>query len=763
MPEVVVVNVHGGFPSAMVSRALCELKGFRELREIAAVHERVYPTNACAGPAFHDTFMDAPLGTMSDSVWHPWAHGRRATRSIFHIFQQYGYRTRVFGAFGLDARLDPHAHMHINPNDLEKALQMYGIDECDAQDAAFTCQLGLAYDRDMLRRVVAHLADPTRPSDSFTLVNLLGCQDAHKCTFHDVDPERVAIPVMRFEDEGRDFDERIFSETVIDDDPRRSSTSSHTVDALRRAANLKDWVRGARCGELEREDLVRTVTGLHRFCWKCMGHIDDGIQQMIAALRKTNRFKDAVFYLYSDHAISLYEHGELCEAPWDACLRSFLMRRAPCVTPSYSSTPLSLANLPSILFNDCGIFADWHVAPALDGCCLTLGIAMSWLARASVAPVVSVFQLRTFFVRAIVVHNSRSYGAIMWFSLDDLARANNIDIDLSPSSKATIMREITTWANPVLDASFAGLAAQEALQVYDHTSDPRETSNLAAHSDWIASPAAKRIKEEIDRAIRHHRLQTITATVPENVHEIGSEHVTFCSVQLHHRIRDRVRSDRPTPAPTPTSIQHVSTQTDEPTLARSVGHVFGEVAANLVSTQIRESSEAILTIFVPIEDGLPPYWPSWAPPPVRGAHGRDDLLRAAKEGAGFTDVVRGDTHKVARHDHEHVFFESCRVVLRSATKILHAHGFAVAYRTYRHGKAATSTIEDDKTDSDNVSEIISLVSPASTHSDGQETRRTTSRTRIQNSRSRIATTSSTHVAQRGKIRSLEMGAIRKHM
>lgn len=161
---------------------------------------------------------------------------------------------------------------------------------------------------------------------------------------------------------------------------------------------LKDWIRGTGESCCERKEVVRVVTGLHRFCWKCLQQIDEGLQKILDALHARRKLKDAIIYLYTDHRISLYEHGELCEAPWEACLRSFMLRKTRMTTDAArSSVPLSLACLPTMLIEDAGIFADWHHRPTSRSCCVTLGLAYSWLVRARIEPPVDIMSLRTFF------------------------------------------------------------------------------------------------------------------------------------------------------------------------------------------------------------------------------------------------------------------------------------------------------------------------------------------------------------------------------
>ena len=80
--HVVVVNVHGGFPSSHVSAAIEHLETVRTMRAAGArVCTRVYPTSSCAAGALHDWLMDAPAYTMTDDCWHPWSKSAVAMRS----------------------------------------------------------------------------------------------------------------------------------------------------------------------------------------------------------------------------------------------------------------------------------------------------------------------------------------------------------------------------------------------------------------------------------------------------------------------------------------------------------------------------------------------------------------------------------------------------------------------------------------------------------------------------------------------------------
>lgn len=656
MPEVIVLNVHGGYPSSMVDRSLCELSGFRQLAKISATYDRAYPTNACAGSALHDIIMDAPIGTMPDAVWHSWAFVQHATRTMFHVFKQNSYDTRLIGAFGLNRSLEPGIHMHTLSDELRTALRTYGIDECDPQDASFTCQVAFAHDDEALERLVSHI-DTDADTSRLTVVNLLGCQDAQRCAFAELDPQsRGSVPL-----DDDDYDERRFSESVLEDDARSALAPSHQIDALRRAVMTLDWIRG-HATPPSREQTVRSISAMHELCWKCLCRLDDALQKVLAVLAARNRLEDAIIYLFSDHAMSLYEHGQICEAPWESCLRTLWIRKAPHATARRISAPTSLAELVPALFADTNIspVPPWRDPPNTKGC-ITLGLASSWLGRASMPPVVSPLELRTFFLRAVLVYRDQRYAFTFWFSLGDL-----MSFPANPDCE---------WPNPVLRHTLSMFSKNKALQVYNHATDPHETNNLGQDATWIHGDTATELKLRIDAVVRGFGLERLRLRIPSNPEMIGVDKIDLCAVQLHHRV---VRKLAP-PVAALADVADAATQTESsPSLLAALKTAFGNLSAEprLPPT----TSKYPITIFVPYDTyANDATWPTWAPPPLRGAYTRDTMQRVATHGLLVTDALRGETHTLHTFDDNHVVFGQCRILLQTAINIIHSRGYVIAY------------------------------------------------------------------------------------
>lgn len=663
MDHVLVINFHGGFPSCMIKKAFKQLPHLSALAQISDLHSRVYPSNASAGPSLHDIIMDAPLASMTDSVWHNWCHIRRASRTLFHIFQQHDYTTRLFGAFGLEKKLDPHSTMYAYPGESRKALQLYGIDEFETQDAAFTCQMAFAHDRNVMDNVCRFLENVD--GASFTMVNLLGCQDIHKCRFDNVSEEDVAVPLISLDDFAEqelfakleDFDPRQFADSIMHDNPRCSDSEASKFAGLQRAVLLYDWLRGEQ--KTSTDATLRTVHQLHKFAWKCLSEFDKSLGRLVHILRQRNLFQKTSIYITSDHPMSLYEHGEICEAPWDACLRSFLLVHHPQQVNGRELTqPYSLAHLSTRIMNDCNLYADWHVQ-VKESTALTLGMCPSWLCRAFVNPRINVFEFETFFIRCVLCRHGRLYAITCWFSLMDMLKANDAAIaGLTYSELATLCHRTHEWKNPILNKDLSELT----VQIYDLTTDPCEITNIANHV-WLASKIASSLKRDVDDAIREFRFEDMVVRFPENVDHMTPDKITFCSVQLHHRVRDRVRECK--------SVSRVSTstQTEETTLRNAL---LSKIDAALVTLLLphMQPMDSPMTVFIP--DHPIRHLPEWLPVPTKGILTFENLRHFAQESVALPSAKQVLEFKLLNAE---VTVNQCRI--SNAVETLHFQTFTI--------------------------------------------------------------------------------------
>ena len=557
--SVLIINVHGGFPSSMIQKAFQQLPNLRDLSAHSDLHTRAYVTNIVEEASLHDLIMDAPLGSMIDNVWHEWGQVRRPSRTLFHIFQQQGFRTELFGAFGLDRRLDPHTNMCNFPNSCQKRLQYFGIDTFESQDAAFACGLAVERDEDVFRSACSFLESINPALPSMCMINLLGCKDVHKLRFSTVTTENSRVPSVpvdviseRSHSVGLTgvvcVDPKLHSANVADN-PRSEMSASAGVVALKRTAMLYDWLRDERPHEKSGTHGVRVASEMSRFSWESLLQLDKCIGQLLTTLKTSGRITTTRIYVTSDHPISLFQHGQVDHTPWDACLRSFLLVHQPGqVGGRILDHPYTLAHLPTRIMNDCGIYADWHVH-ASSTSALTVGLAPSSLCSAFIEPPIDVFEFSAFFMRLATCRAGRIYSMIAWFCIKDLFEASNVEFEtLSRAERAHVCAATRAWENPVMKSHLS----KQIVQVYDLTIDPSEEHNLV-NPEWIEGNAASALYAELCAAIIQCGYNSLQMNFPPNVHEMTPDHITFSHLQNPQQHK----SQRPLPR-----VRSIATQTE---------------------------------------------------------------------------------------------------------------------------------------------------------------------------------------------------------
>lgn len=496
MRDVVLLNVHGGFPSAMIERALLECAALRALCAESTVYDRVYATCSSAAGAMHDTLVADGIGGRGD--------GEVPTRTLFGELGDAGAATRVFGPFGLTEARSPARLRYVAPEDMPGALRAYGFDECELEDAAFGERVSTAHDALVVERAVDHLLRPSSNRPRAVLINLLGCADLLDAPLDDLVEAADAV------------DERDFASNVFDDDASDQRTGAGQIDALWRAARL----RGAR--QMDRAARARAIAKLHALCWDRVVRFDRAVAQLVGALERTRR--PFQLYVYSDRPVALHEHGTCTDAPWEACTRSFLVRRTPGRTGGGRvSRPTSLARLPGMVLEDGNHeVGGWPRSQRAgdDEGCVTLGLTREWLARAQVAPPVDARALRTFFVRVVLVHHDRRYAVVAWFSLNDLGAE----------------RSSRRWPNPLATGRWT------QLQVFEHATDPGEMRDLTRTAEWRTSKVAGELEEKVQAVMVDHDLETLRLHAP--LGELEALPRRSSTESSHQRIMERTDERR---------------------------------------------------------------------------------------------------------------------------------------------------------------------------------------------------------------------------
>lgn len=671
--NVLIINFHGGFPSCYIQKAFNQLKSLNDLFKRSEFYTRAYPSNATSGPSLHDIIMDAPLGSMIDDVYHDWSHVRRASRSIFNIFKSYGYETSLFGMFGLDKRLNPHENVYDYPGECTKSLKNIGIDEFETQDAFFTSQMGFVQDRHVINRTITFLKKRNPSIPFFTMLNLSGCDDILKYDFIKKTPDEYVVPSLfgaKIDEWSQDglledvkkieANESRHASTIFKDNPRNENRTTK-VEALKRSTMLYDWLRGKCDHRVTNEDCLNIAHELGLFAWKCLKEFEKNLAELFKTMKSCDYLKNTVIYITSDRPISLYEHGQIIETPWDACLKSFLLIYKPGQTQNIiHSQPYSLAHLPLRIMHDCNFNVDWHFNIPSD-VVLTIGCSPSWLSRCFLHPKINIYDFKAFFVRIILNNCQRLFTVIQWFGIKDLLDCNDVNYqNLSHSDTWIMCSRIHTWKNPVY---YTDIFHHQNTQVYDITLDPDEQENIANES-WCKSENAISLKNDTNNAIEKYGFQNLEIRFPGNISDISLEKSIFSPIQSHKNLKKKSTS---------TAIfSNVSCQTQNMSLNDICENILGVEYTKQFIPKITKMMNVPLTICVERSQT------KWLIEPLIGTFTYDSLLQVACMNGHVTNIL-GQSYNVQKTSTGEVMIEHCIFEKKDTNILYHQNGSIIIY------------------------------------------------------------------------------------
>ena len=230
--------------------------------------------------------------------------------------------------------------------------------------------------------------------------------------------------------------------------------------------------------------------------------LDEALQPLVDSLVED---ANAALLVLSDHALSMYEHGMRCEAPWEGCLRGFSMLTVPeNRRGTIHDHPVSLAMVPHVLMHLAGVQRiDWRLRMPSDA--LTVCLAPSSLCRANVEPATPAFEMPCMWARAVVRVDDRVYAVVYWWSVLDMARATEAS---GYSRTALLTEDGLISADRVASQTMWRLPLDGPTAVYDTTVDSTEMRSLST-DEWIESEegrlvmdAAKRVVDECGLGVR---------------------------------------------------------------------------------------------------------------------------------------------------------------------------------------------------------------------------------------------------------------------
>jgi hypothetical protein len=208
---------------------------------------------------------------------------------------------------------------------------------------------------------------------------------------------------------------------------------------------------------------------------------------------------------------------------------------------------------------------------------------------------------------------------------------------MSDDEMAYLCTSRTEWVNPVIGKDISEL---HCIQVYDITVDSSELNNIAT-PEWLASRAAKSLKNDMDYAINEYTCERIKLNFPKNIHEMTPDKITFCSVQLHHKVRDRIKNEKLK------NMKTTGVQTEQISMLQLLTNAFGQNFEKLFANKLQRHNSNHMTLFVPEE--ISPDWPEWLPLPWFGTFTKETLYMFARYNFEMSDINENEV-KIQKND-----------------------------------------------------------------------------------------------------------------
>ena len=447
--HTIVLNFHGGFPSCMIDRSFENLLFFKNLSE--TTHDsftRVYPEFADRETQFK-TFSER----------------------MFPFWKTENFKTVFIGSFGIEEKYHPcHPEHPLLP---ETVLQKWSIDHAHEQDTEFAPGSSLEKDISVLKTSCAMLEklsqDETR--NIAMVVNLLGCRDVTKVCCSQSFSHPPIKPTFLENDLFEHYkllSRDIFSENRF---PANISQSLETSDSdYNKQMKMENVLLHNERGLDKPSPASHVAEVCQKIAWKYLQNIDTKLCEFWKNVEKICSNDDVDLYVFSDHALSMYEHLIFEDSSWESCLRNFAM------IPKLTSHPHKNHNIYSLsdIYTDIEDKIKNKRTRYVSNNCITSRFLYPCIAGTKTP----------FFIRFVSSYKSRIYSFTFWFGEDAVLEENNIH-----SSSITEYIQKGEWSSPKITTS-EKLKDNTFLHVYDLTSDHDEMYNLSLHKEWTRTKCA---------------------------------------------------------------------------------------------------------------------------------------------------------------------------------------------------------------------------------------------------------------------------------
>jgi hypothetical protein len=464
MPKyLVVINFWGGLPSCLTDLVL-NSEFVNEMGLGGVSRPRAYVTNTDPNEAFRHVVYANIDGS--------------ETETIFHKLQKAGYKTVMFGAFGLDPTLNPNPPRRNYNLNAERSLCKFGIEHFSHSDGAYHTGSAIDHDKKVLQEASFYVMDDDSVNSTPTLlwINLLGCSDALRRRTNTMNSSEVkqGIDLQNWSQQIN----TVFASNTI---PKNISAEYQKNDICHEISNDVNKAFGEHVND--KIDVKKHQLWFHLLQMSARNDLrtlEHSLLKFIKIVKsRSNNITSAVL---STHVFALEEHNVRQHAPVESCCQSFWYYN------NGRSNDVDDAPVGMLSFCDCiikDICAQTIRRPSM---CLTMKNCLLKTCFENITETAILNEL--YWVRMIVNANGKYFSVTFATRLRDVVSGNK----MNPPSDTELYKQCKRQQQwKITDSVYCH-------SIFDLTLDRYETINLksvienTSLSEYIINTVKQQIK-----------------------------------------------------------------------------------------------------------------------------------------------------------------------------------------------------------------------------------------------------------------------------
>lgn len=503
--NVIIINLYGGIPGALIEQAFAQLSAFKELKMCSTL----YPRCAASHTSSRDTFLNL---ISNDHITQATPDSKS---SIFKELKNMGFNTELRGPFGLKPDLE------IKWN-TQRALEDWGIDTFDEQDGFFSNIVSdKVHDEIVFSNGIESISNWNETQKNALMLNLMSCRSIEKLRWQSsktTTPFEISINdtdshALETKEEITNFIpypicnnmKKYLSKSVIEDnihDPKSRSIHIPYCLADHKHRNEKQHTNV--------ENSINMSLCAHGLAWFHLCNLNRQLGKLLEYLKHHNLMGTTSIILLSTKGLSLLEHGAIDAMPWESSLRCFaLIHKAGQSYSEVLTNALSASIFGSMILSTCNSNIMWknmnYNLTYSTKSIMSIQLNAKHLKLYKFIDGYDIFTFPAFCIKCKIFYE-RWYSIVVWFNANMLITDDIVD-------KIHYLTNNKTFKNPVIHDNIDSLI----IQIYDHMTDIEEIRDLYLDIHWKESLLAK----------------TILSNFFKEVNELGNTlHIDFSEIDF---------------------------------------------------------------------------------------------------------------------------------------------------------------------------------------------------------------------------------------